>query len=110
MISITDIFKLIPDILKQTAVDAIVETMVERKERLLSDSVLDKIKGLRSDTASRRRFSAGLQRFLVYFQLQDKNLAVGVKPSNNMNDWGWSQICRTSSHFKDSLHNRRGSK
>jgi len=66
LISITDIYKLIPDSLKQSAVDAIVETVVEG-EGLLSESILNKIKGLRSDAAFRRQFDAGLQRGLQRF-------------------------------------------
>lgn len=82
MISITDIFKLIPDSLKQTAVDAIVETVVERGEGLLSESILGKIKGLRSDAAFRKQFDSGLkrglQRFVDEYQLQDEDLVAAI--------------------------------
>lgn len=82
MFSITDIFKLIPDSLKQLAVDAIVETVVERGEGLLSDSILSKIKGLRSDAAFRKQLDAGLQRglqrFVDEYQLQDEDLVDAI--------------------------------
>lgn len=54
------IFTLIPDSLKQTAVDALVETVMERWEGLLSGKILGKIRGLRSDAAFRKQFDAGL--------------------------------------------------
>lgn len=82
MFSITDLFKLIPDSLKQSAVDAIVETVVERGEGLISDSILNKIKGLRSDAAFRQQLDAGLQRglqrFVDEYQLQDEDLVTAV--------------------------------
>lgn len=67
MFSITDIFKLILDSLKQTAVNAIVETVVERGEGLLSEKILGKIRGLRSDVAFPKQLHAGLQRGLQGF-------------------------------------------
>jgi hypothetical protein len=82
MISVTDLFKLIPDSLKQSAVDAIVETVVERGEGLLGDSILNKIKGLRSDAAFRKQLDAGLQRglqrFVDEYQLQDEDLVAAI--------------------------------
>ncbi len=82
MFSITDLFKLIPDSLKQSAVDAIVETVVERGEGLLGDSILNKIKGLRSDAAFRQQLDAGLQRglqrFIDEYQLQDEDLVAAI--------------------------------
>ena len=82
MISITDIFKFIPESLKQTAVDTIVETVIERGEGLLSDSILNKIKGLRSDAAFRQQFETGLlgglQRFIEEYQLQDEDLVAAI--------------------------------
>jgi tetratricopeptide (TPR) repeat protein len=85
MVSITDFFKLIPDSLKQSAVDALVETVVERGEGLLSDSILNKIKGLRSDAAFRKQLDAGLQRglqrFVDEYQLEDEDLVTAVLQS-----------------------------
>lgn len=82
MISITDIFKLIPDSLKQSVVDAIIETVIERGEGLISNSILNKIKGLRSDAAFHKQldagFQRGLQRFIDEYQLQDEDLVAAI--------------------------------
>ncbi len=85
MFSVTDFFKLIPDSLKQTAVDALVDAVVERGEGLLSESLLGKIKGLRTDAAFRRQLDAGLQRglqrFIDEYQLEDEDLVTAVVQS-----------------------------
>jgi hypothetical protein len=82
MISMTDVFKLIPDSLKQSAVDAVVQTITERGEGLISRSVLNKIKGLRSDAAFRQQLDAGLQRGLQRsvdeYQRQDEDLVAAI--------------------------------
>ncbi len=85
MLSVTDFFKLIPDTLKQTAVDALVDAVVERGEGLLSEALLGKIKGLRTDAAFRQQLDAGLQRglqrFIDEYQLEDEDLVTVVVQS-----------------------------
>ncbi|MCB8985834.1 MAG: ATP-binding protein, partial [Ardenticatenaceae bacterium] len=82
MFFISDVFGLIPDSFKQSAVDAIVETVVERGEGLLSDSILNRIKGLRSDAAFRKQLDVGmqrgLQRFADEYQLKDEDLVAAI--------------------------------
>lgn len=82
MISISDLFKLIPDSLKQTAVDTLVDTVAERGEGRISESLLGKIKGLRTDAAFRQQFDIGLQRglqrFVDEYRREDEDLVTAV--------------------------------
>jgi hypothetical protein len=58
---------MIPQDIKQQALDTLVSFVAEQARKVAGDSLSDKIKGLRSDAAFGRKFSAGLERALARF-------------------------------------------
>ncbi len=76
------LWNLIPSETKNSVFDALIEAVVSRGEGLISDSLLDKIGGLRSDANFRKRFEAAMQtaiqRFLDEYVDQDEDLVEAI--------------------------------
>lgn len=78
----SDLIELIPQNLKQQALDALVDVVSEQAESFGGDKLAGKIKKLRSDTAFRDAFEAGLsralKRFIEEYQLEDEDLVAAI--------------------------------
>lgn len=76
------LWNLIPTETKNSVFDALIEAVVSRGEGLISDSLLDRIGGLRSDANFRKRFNTAvqraIQRFLDEYIDQDEDLVEAI--------------------------------
>jgi hypothetical protein len=76
------LISLIPQELKQKALDAVVDLVADQAGKYTSDEVAANIRKLRSDTAFNRQFEKALaqatQRFIEAYQLQDEDLITAI--------------------------------
>ena len=77
-----DLTSLIPQALKQKAMDAMVDFVAEQARKFASDEIAVKIKKLRSDAAFRQTFEEGLQqatrRFVQEYEIEDEDLTAAM--------------------------------
>ena len=77
-----DVLGLIPQSLKQQALDALVNFVSEQAKKFAGDELAEKIKVLRSDAAFNRAFEEGLQRaikrFATEYEAEDEDLAAAI--------------------------------
>lgn len=77
-----DIMSLIPNSLKQTARDVLVDFVADQAKKYASDELATKIKKLRSDAAFNKTFDEGLQqaaqRFVEEYKVEDEDLVVAI--------------------------------
>lgn len=78
----SDLIELIPQNLKQRALDALVDVVSAQAEKYGGTELSAKIKKLRSDTAFRDAFEQGLdralKRFIEEYQLEDEDLVAAI--------------------------------
>lgn len=78
----SDLFNLIPQSLKQHALDTLVDVVSQQAKKLAGDELANKIKKMRSDAAFQETFEQGLQRalqrFVNEYQLQDEDLVAAL--------------------------------
>lgn len=77
-----DLLNLIPQSLKQTARDVLVDFVADQAKKYASDELATKIKKLRSDAAFNKTFEGGLQqaaqRFVEEYKVEDEDLVVAI--------------------------------
>ncbi|MCB8980717.1 MAG: AAA family ATPase [Ardenticatenaceae bacterium] len=78
----SDIFQLIPQNLKQKALDTLVDVVSDQAKKYVGEGVSGKVKKLRSDAAFHEAFEAGLsraiQRFIEEYQVEDEDLVLAI--------------------------------
>lgn len=77
-----DLLSLIPQSLKQTVRDVLVDFVADQAKKYASDELATKIKKLRSDAAFNKTFEEGLQqaarRFVEEYKVEDEDLVVAI--------------------------------
>ena len=78
----SDLLQLIPQNLKQNALDTLVDVVSEQAKKYAGDALSAKVKKLRSDAAFHDAFEAGLsramQRFIEEYQVKDEDLVLAI--------------------------------
>lgn len=78
----SDLLQLIPQNLKQKALDTLVDVVSEQAKKYAGEGLSAKVKKLRSDTAFRDAFEEGLsqamQRFIEEYQNEDEDLVIAI--------------------------------
>jgi hypothetical protein len=83
-----EIFKLIPDSLKQQIRDALVDTLVDQAKGLISGEFKAKIESLRTDAAFRKAYETGLEqaviRFVSEYEFEDEDLVKAIAQDEDL--------------------------
>ena len=78
----SDLLQLIPQNLKQKALDTVVDVVSEQAKKYAGEGLSAKVKKLRSDAAFRDAFETGLgqamQRFIEEYQAEDEDLVLAI--------------------------------
>lgn len=78
----SDLLQLIPQNLKQKALDTLVDVVSEQAKKYAGEGLAAKVKKLRSDAAFRDAFETGLsqaiQRFIEEYQVEDEDLVLAI--------------------------------
>src|SRR5262245_22773704 len=83
-----DILSLVPDPLKQAAIDALIDLVSGEAKKLLGDEIATKIKRLRSDAKFQREFDKGIQkalnRFIQEYETEDEDLVAALASNKSI--------------------------